>query len=264
MLRQLKDIRKLMDEASSDELLQRRLGQSLNIQGVPAHKQGKGLDFLGLTVRICAVEGFHIVHFPDLRGAAADRTDLRDILHAASGLVFGDLGDDHVGLIDLDGIPDSQLQSPHDADVVDAGAADRGSLQLHRLEDSHWVNQSGPGGTPFDLRKRRLPDLVGPFEGHGIAGELGGSAQGLAIGNVVVEGHQTVGGILVGLDMLRKPVHAFRQGISGHHFIFYHVEALGLQPQKLLLSRVFKIHALSPHQRKRKEVYIPLRGDLVI
>ena len=63
----MEDIIEFMDESRCDKLLQRHLGKSVDIQRIPAHKQVKALDLFRLTLRICAVEGLHIIHTADLR-----------------------------------------------------------------------------------------------------------------------------------------------------------------------------------------------------
>ncbi len=73
----------------------------------------------------------------------ADRTEFRNHDIAAAGQVFRNLRDDHVRLIDRNGISLAQLHGLHDADVVDAGTAHRGSLQLHRIKNCHRIDKPG-------------------------------------------------------------------------------------------------------------------------
>ena len=88
---QMENIIKFMDESRCDKLLQRHLGETVDIQRVPAHKQIKALDLFRLTIRIRTVEGLHIVQIADLRLSAAYRTGRRDITDTASCQVIRDL-----------------------------------------------------------------------------------------------------------------------------------------------------------------------------
>ena len=81
---QMENIIKFMDESRCDKLLQRHLGETVDIQRVPAHKQIKALDLFRLTIRIRTVEGLDIVHHLNPGGTAAGRTRFRNIAHTAS------------------------------------------------------------------------------------------------------------------------------------------------------------------------------------
>ena len=99
---------------------------------------------LCLAFRIRAVQRLSIGNLADLGVAMAHRTLLRDILHAASREILRNLGNNHIRLVHLDLIPNSQFQFFHNADIMDAGPADRGSLQFHWFKDGNRIDQSGP------------------------------------------------------------------------------------------------------------------------
>ena len=121
-------IRKFVNKTCLDKLLQGSLGQAVNVKGIAADKQGKALYLLGLAVRVGAVQALYIIYLADFRPASAYGTFLRYVLYAAPGQVFLYLRDNHVGLIHGYGISHAQLQPLHDAQIVDTGPADRGSL----------------------------------------------------------------------------------------------------------------------------------------
>ena len=121
------------------------------------------LDLFCLTLRIRTVERFRIQDLPDLSLPAAHRTRFRNVPYSASGQIFRDLRDNHIGLVHLNPVPDAQLQFLHNADIVDAGSGNGRSLQLYRIENSHRINQPCPGRTPLDLPKRRLPGFHPPI-----------------------------------------------------------------------------------------------------
>ena len=119
-------------------------------------------------------------------------TFVRNYQVAASGKVLRDLGNDHIRLIDLDGIPDSKLQFLYNADVVHAGTAHCGAFQLHRLKNRHRVDQSGSGRAPFHIHQLGLPHFIRPFESEGIPWKFGSASKRFAVGNVIIGNHQPV------------------------------------------------------------------------
>ena len=61
---------------------------------------------------------------------------------SASREIFRDLRNDHIRLVNLNGVSDPQFQFFHDADIVHAGAANRRPLQFHRLKNRNRIDQS--------------------------------------------------------------------------------------------------------------------------
>ena len=253
-----------MNKSPADELLQGHLAQTVNIQRIPAHEKGKVLQLFRGTFRIGAEQNRGAGLTSNLRRTAAYRTDRGNLHLAVSRQVFLNLGNDHVGLIDRDPVSRRKPQLPHDTHIVDAGPAHRGSLQLHRLKYRHRVDKPRPGRTPLDILKGRLADLIPPLEGNGIPGKFGRPPQGIAVGDVVIQKHQAVGGDVVALDGLRKLRHSIPDGLPGYLHPVYHLKSLTLQPFKLLLSGVFKIHALRLHQAEGEEIHISLCGNLAV
>lgn len=138
----------------------------------PADEKIEGLDLFGLAVRVGTVQGFYIIDTADLCCPSADGTVGGDIPDAAAGQVIGDLGDDHIGLINGDPVSGSQLQPLHDTEVVDTGPAYGGPLQLHWLEYGHRIDKSRPGGAPFNIGEGGLLELVRPLKGKESLGNL--------------------------------------------------------------------------------------------
>ena len=153
-----------------------------------------------------------------------------DIPDAAAGQVIGDLGDDHIGLINGDPVSGSQLQPLHDTEVVDTGPAYGGPLQLHWLEYGHRIDKSRPGGAPFNIGEGGLLELVRPLKGNGVSGEFGGAAQGCAVGDIVIEKHQAVGGDVVVPDPAAEIFYCRLQGLRGHLHKLHSLKAHGSQP----------------------------------
>ena len=261
---QMENIIEFMDESRCDKLLQRHLGKSVDIQRIPAHKQVKTLDLFRLTLRICAVEGLHIIHTADLRRPAADRTDLRDITDAASCQVVRDLWDDHVRLVDRDPVPGPQLQSFHDTDVMDTGAAHRRSLKLHRFEHGDRIDESCSRRTPLDVGKRCLLDLVRPFESDGIPREFRRPPKRLSIGDIIIKQYKTIRRDIVIFDLLRKSADCIGECLRRHLHELDRLKSQAGEPQKLLFSRIFKVNAIRPHQCKRHKTDVSGCRDLTV
>src|SRR5699024_3828762 len=140
----LENISEVVNKTSGNKLLQRSLGQPVNIHGVPADKKGRSLDLLGDAVRIHTVEGFYFVFFYHPGFLPTHRTDIRYRKIAASCKILRDLGNDHIGLILLYGISHPQFKLLYNAYVVNAGAAYCGSLKFHRIKNGDGVDQTGP------------------------------------------------------------------------------------------------------------------------
>ena len=219
---------------------------------------------LCLASGIRTVQCLCLVFHGDPGRPAAYRTGLGDILHPAPGQVLRDLRDDHIRLVYCDPVSHAQLQLFHDTDIVDAGAAHRRSLQLHRLKDSHRIDQPGPGRAPLDLFERCLPDLIRPLKGKGVPGELRRGPEGLAVGNVVIHQHQPVRGQLIGLDMAREPLYFLIDRPGCDQMVLHYVKSLLLQPLHLVLPGIPEIHAVRAHEGKGIESHPPLCRDLVI
>ena len=125
-----------------DKFFQRSLRHAVNIHGIPADKQFERLDRLGWTRGIHAVQGFHIIGAADFCFFPTGRTLTGDIQQAAPGQIPGNLGNNHIRLVHLHPVSNPQFQPPHDTDIVETGPAHRGTLQLHRLKDSHRINKA--------------------------------------------------------------------------------------------------------------------------
>ena len=253
-----------MDKAFGDEFFQGHLRKAVDVEGIPAHHQHEGLDLFGRAVRVCAVEIGCVVVLPDLRLRAADRAGGRNFQAAAFRQIFCDLGNDHVGLIHQKPVPKAQLQFLHDAEVVDAGPAHGGALQLHRFKDGHWIDEPRAGSGPLHAKEPGLRRFIRPLEGDGVSGEFRSPAQGQAIGDVLVGQHQAVGGEVVFLNGFLKIFHRFLYGILPHHAVLHHVKALLRKPLELPGKAVLKIQRrsilLRLHQGKGHEIHMPLPG----
>ncbi len=261
---QMEDIGVFMDKTGADEFLQGHLRQPVDVQCVAADQQRKTLDLLRLTFRIRAIEGLHVILLANDRPAAADRTDLRDIAHAAPRQVIGDLGNDHVGFIDRDPVARAQFKGLQDTDIVDAGPAHRGPLQFHGVEHRHRIDQPRSGRTPLDMGKPRFRDLVGPLKGNRIAGKFGRAPQGFAVGDIVVGQHQTVRGNVVAGHRAGEPGHRIRDRIRRNLSVLHHLETLLPQPFELAHPGIAEIHAVRRDQREDHAVDVAGRCNLTV
>ena len=148
---QTKQIGRLADQSVIDQFLQRHFRKPLDVHRITAHEMHQTANLLRQTVRIRAVQRLHAVLVMDRGRMAADRTDCRNRYVVAAGQVLGNLRNDHVRLVDTDGIADAQFQLAHHADVMHRCAADRRTLQLDRIENRHRIDEPGSGRTPFDF-----------------------------------------------------------------------------------------------------------------
>ena len=149
MLFQGEKIREFLNKASAQPFFQGHLGKPLNIQSISTGKKSKLLNPLCRTMGICAVEhlGFPILH--NLGFTLTGRTVLGNLQIPGLGFVFPDLGDNHICLINRDFISDAKGQVLAIGDIVQAGSADHGALQLHRRKNRHRINQACSAGRPF-------------------------------------------------------------------------------------------------------------------
>ena len=93
------------NKAVPDEFLERHLGESLDIQSIPAHKEGKLLDPLRRTVRIFAVQKLRILILSDLRLLPAGRAESGRGERPGFCEILRKLRDNHIRLIDRDAVP---------------------------------------------------------------------------------------------------------------------------------------------------------------
>ena len=249
MLIQMENIHERMNQPVRHEFFQRCLGQPLDVQGVPADKQRIGLHGFGRAVRIFTVEGLCLIYCTDSCMSSADRALVRNGKCPASGQILRDLRDDHVGLVDLQFVPDTKLQFFYDAHVVHAGAGNGSSFQLDRLEYSHRIQQPGAGRTPLHLQQMRHPLFVRPLECVGIPGIFRRSAETVSIGNIIIQGNKAVGGEFVFRHLCGKITHGVVQRVCCYVSPLHGSKALFLQPQELLFPGVFEIRFRDgPHQ----------------
>ena len=238
---QVVDIGKLVDKALRDELLQGHLREPLDVHGTAAGEKGEGLDLFGGTFRIGADQDLRVDLAPDLGLSAADRTLSGNLQGAGPGQVLRNLGNDHIGLVDGQPVPDPQLQGAHDADIVDRGPADCRPLELDGREDGDRIDEAGSAGAPLDLQQGRLLLLIRPFEGDGISGKFCRPAQRFAVGDVVEQEDQAVGRRVETRDLLFKAGHFLLDRFTGHHSCLDRLEALRLQEFKLGEAGIVKI-----------------------
>ena len=271
---QMEQIRKTVEETSAEKFLQRGFGKAVDVQRIPADEQGKCLQFFCVAVRICAVEGLHVVHLPDLRLPSADRTGIRNGKGAASGQVFRNLRNDHVRLVNGEPVPDSKLQALYNAYVMNAGPAHGGALQLHRLKNGNRIDQAGTAGAPFHFKQGGFRRFILPLERNGIPGELGRGTQGKSVGDIIIDEHQAVRRNGKGFDSFLETGNRLFHVLCVHLPVLHHIKALRGKEFKLLFSGIFKIRSfrtnlrircgslLRGNQRESIKAHVSLRCDL--
>ena len=132
----------------------------------------KDFELFGIAVGIGADESFRIVFPAYLCFAVADRAFAGDFQAAALCQIFCYLRDDHIRFINGYRIADAKLEFFYDADIVDAGAADRCAFQFYRVEDGYRIDKPRPAGAPFYFTEGCLGGFVRPFKGDGVAREF--------------------------------------------------------------------------------------------
>ena len=260
----MKQIGISMQKSPGQKLFQSGFGQSVDVESIPADEERKSLELFRIAVRIDAHQSFRIVFPAYLRRAAAYRAGIRNFEAVALSQVFGDLGDDHVRLIDRDPVSDTQFQLPDDAHVVNAGPAHSRSLQFHRIKNGHRVDQAGPAGAPFHFPQRRLRQLVGPFKCDGAAREFGRGSQRFPVGDILVGEHQPIGRHRILRDPLFKPAHCLHYIRRRDHPVFHRFKPLFLQKQELSLPGIIEIGSLRPDQGKSEKANAARRRDTAV
>lgn len=135
MLLQLVQVAEIADPTVTDELLQRGRREALDVHAGLLAKMGEFLHQLGGAVRIFTEE---------LPRASGRPAGLQRFPTAGAGhgepvgvalrFVAGNLRDDHVGLIDRDGIPDAKLERIKNIQIVQIGAAHRRPVHENGVE----------------------------------------------------------------------------------------------------------------------------------
>ena len=138
------------------------------------------------------------------------------------------------------------------------------SFQLHRRENCHRIDQTGSRRAPFDLLKCSLHHLICPFKRKSIPWKFGCSSQGITIGNIIIQRHQSIRWKIVLFNPCCKIFHRIIQFSSCHHTILHHFKSLIVQPFHLFLSGIFKIYSICFYQRKCIKTYMPFCCDLIV
>ena len=126
MLFQAEQIRIIFHKALFQKLLQGFLRKPFHIHGISGNKMAECLYPLRGAVRISAIKRFAVTQLTDFRFLAADKAVLGNFRRGnRSRQIFRNLGNNHIRLIDLNRIPDAQLQFLQNADIMQTCAAHR-------------------------------------------------------------------------------------------------------------------------------------------
>ena len=147
---------------------------------------------------------------------------------------------------------------------MDTGAADRRSLQLNRLKYCHRVNQPRSRRAPFNIEKLRLMNLIRPLECDRIAREFCRPPQRLAVGNIIIQKHQSIRRRIIFRNRLRIHFDRLRQRLFCHLMVLYDLKPLCFQPFKLLFPRIFEINAIRLYKAERIKMDLSLRCDFAV
>ena len=224
----MKQIRKFLYKTSVYKLLQRHLGKSVNIHGISADKKRKRLNMLCSALLIGTIQRLHIIHLLNAGRLPADRTHRRNCQSITLRQILRNLRNDHIRLVNRDLIPDSQLQTAHNADIVYRSPAHSSPLQFYRLEDCHRIDQPGTTRAPLHLQKCCLPNFIRPFERNGVSGKLGRASQRSPVCDILVQEHQPVGRDIILLDLLFKIRDLIQDRIRLHQIMLHHLKSLFL------------------------------------
>ena len=200
----------------------------------------------------------------DRSRSSADRTPVRNLQCVRTGQILFDLGNDHVGLIDRYLVSDPQFQGAQDTDVMNTCPGDRRPLKLHRVKDRYRIDQACPRRTPFNLPKMRHRLLILPFKRKCVAGRLGSPSQRVAIGDIIIQGDQSVRRDLKSLYLLSEIVKCFVQVVSCDHHMFHNLESLLFQEIKLSGAGIAKVGAFCADQCKCVKPDISLCRHLTV
>ena len=237
------NIRKFMNISGGNEFFECHLRESLDIHGAAAGEEGECLDLLGRAVGIGADQHFRVDLPADFGLSSAYRTLTWNLQSSGSGQILRNLGNDHICLVDSQPVPDPQLKSTDNTDIVHGSAAYSRPLQFNRLKNRHGIDQACAAGAPLHLRQSRLLLLIGPFKRYGIAGKLGRCPQGFSIGNIVKQKDQTVRRNIVSRAFLLKVSHGLCNRLSCHKDRLDSLKALFFEKTQLLQSGVMKVRA---------------------
>ena len=169
----------------------------------------KALYLLGKALRVRTEQSLHPGFIVNYGAAAAYRAGLGDHNIIASGQVFCNLRDNHVGLVNCDCVANAQLQLPHNADVMHRSAAHSSTFQFHRLKNRYRIDKTCSGRAPLDFIECGFADFIAPLESDGISRKLGRLAKSASILNVIKTYNQSVGRVDIIFYAACKPLNGF-------------------------------------------------------
>ena len=154
MLLQFVQIAKIANPPVADELFQRSCGKSFNIHTGLFTEMGEFLDEFGCTMIVLTVQlprsaacGFYRKWFPTARALSRQR------IGSALRHIFSNLRDNHISLIDLYRISNSEFILFKVVQIMQIRTADFCSVNHHRLKNSCNAYHTGSCGSKFNAQK---------------------------------------------------------------------------------------------------------------
>ena len=192
---QAKDIGNIGDKTCLHQLLHVPVAKAFDIEPGFTGKVDQALHPLGRTVRINTT-GDGLARRPVQR-MRTDRAGVRknDWPLTAGALFhhrFHNFRDHIPGSLDKDRVADHQPLALYFIPIVEAGSADNGTVNLHRLQDSDRRNRTGSPDLKIDIQDHSRSLDGREFPGHRPARGSGSVAQPLLEGKITYLDHHTV------------------------------------------------------------------------
>ena len=172
MITQGEDIRKVLEIAQLDQIMDVHRAEALDIHGGPGNEMFHKPFQLGGTVEVDALDVRRLLPH---RRLAADRADHGDLKHLRPGRpLFGHLahtlGDDLPGFFDEQGRAQADIQIRDIVLVVEGASGNCGAAEADRLKDGGRGDLPGAAHGELNVQEFGLLSLRRVFVGHLITG----------------------------------------------------------------------------------------------
>ena len=186
VLLQLVNARKVIQEGFIPELFKNCFRQALDVHIILLAEMCKRTDFLCIAVRIAAVQEMTVLRFNDLKLTAAGGTGLDKFKSIALCIVGVNLRNNHICLIYLDLISDTQLEHIKIVHIRDERTADHRVVDLNRVKHRRHRNNTRSCGLEIYPTKGCSIGFIAPLVSQHIIVVVGRAAERLAVFDKVV------------------------------------------------------------------------------
>ena len=257
MLLQLIEVTEVFYPAMTDQLFQRGFGQTLDVHPGLLAEVGELPYQLGCTQSIfteklpCSTRAGS-----DHQGLPAAWTGHGQHIGIASGVVACNLGDDLVGLVDLNLIANTQLETLEDVQIVQIASGNLRTIDGHRLKQARDAHHTGSGGCQIHTEEPGLGQVILPFQCDHTVLVMAGGTQACTVDAVVILDDQAIHGVGIILRLIgcENSLKVFRTAV--HIGVGNHGEACLLH--QLHLSQLGSPFQMVTDQIKGKELQKPL------